>query len=142
MQTAVSNAYHSVVGFLRAARADSKSRSRLWQELSKDLDDLGLDSVSRKAMGLWALENLDRHHPEHVRMRVLHEIEARYISSDAMGRLLEAQYLGMLSPAQVEQVLDDLGSREMTLVGADHMQHLIEHIWSRNLAGVRHLRVN
>jgi hypothetical protein len=77
-----------------------------------------------------------------VRLRVLHTLESRFISSAAHGRLLEAQNMGMLSPSQVEQVLDDLASRELQPIGADHIQTLIVKTWSRNIAGIRARKAN
>lgn len=141
-QAFYSDAYRKVVDFLRAARVPNAERSKLWQSFDGGLTALGVGKKMETAIGLWALENLDRHQPEFVRQRVLHDVEHRFVTPEAYGRLLEAQFQGMLSSSQIEFILDDLASREMAPVGAEHVQNLIVKVWSRNLAGIRMMKVN
>jgi len=142
MQESVSQAYSTVVDFLRTARGTKGITQIQWDEFHKKVLTLGLTPNMSTAIDLWTLENLERHRPELVRLRVLHALEGRFVSTQAHGRLLEAQNMGMLSPAQIEQVLDDLASRELQPIGADHIQKLIVKTWSRNIAGIRARKAN
>jgi hypothetical protein len=136
------DAYRKVVDFLRAAREPQASRATLWTSFHAGLSSLSVGKDVEQTIELWALENLDRHQPEFVRQRVLHDIEQRFVTTEAYGRLLEAQFQGMLSPNQIELIFDDLASRELSPVGPEHVNKLIVKVWSRNLAGIRTMKVN
>lgn len=137
-----SNAYRTVADFLRTAKRLEKIPQNSWNQFRTKLDHVSLPKRTLDAILLWTIENLEHHQSKYVRPRVLHELEQRFLPPEAHGRLLEAQFLGMISPGQVEYLMDDLASREMLPVEPEHMQKLIVKVWSRNLAGVKSLRTN
>lgn len=141
-QRLYSQAYELVAQFLRNSRDQSHGSAEPWPAFQSRIDTLGFTRSVSQSIGLWTLENLDRHRPELVRWRVLHEVESQFISVAAYGKLLEAQRLGMLSPAQVENLVEEIASRESSPVESAHMLHLIVKVWSRNLSGVRSLKTN
>ena len=135
-------AYDQVVSFLRTSRLSGSVKPDAWQTFQKQIAELSFSVSMQTSIDLWTMENLDQHRPELVRPRILHEIEKRFISSEAYGRMLEAQSLGMLSPSQIEAVLEDIASRELIPVGPEHMQKLIVKIWMRNITGIRSVKAN
>lgn len=135
-------AYQTVANFLRATKGRERIPQRDWNSFRAHLDQIPLPHRTIDAIHLWTIENLEHHLPKYVRPRVLHELERRFLPAQAHGRLLEAQFLGMISPGQVEYLLDELASREITPVEAEHLQKLIIQVWSRNLNGVKSVRIN
>lgn len=136
------NAYRTVADFLRSAKASAQVPQRTWNEFRDNLNKLSLTKRTIDAIHLWTIENLEHHQSKYVRPRVLHDLEQRFLPTEAHGRLLEAQFLGMISPGQVEYLMDDLASREIAAVESDHLQKLITKVWSRNLSGVKSVRAN
>jgi len=131
-----------VAHYLLGARREATQNSQAWLDFQNEISNLALPASLKRGISLWTLENLERHRPELVRHRILHDVEQRFISSEAHGRLLEAQHLGMLSPAQVEAILEDLANREMAPIDPEHMQNLLVKTWSRNVSGIRNIKVN
>lgn len=136
------SAYRAVADFLRTAKGREHIPQKEWNAFRVTLDKLPLPDKTINAIHLWTIENLEHHHTKYVRPRILHELEHRFLPAEAHGRLLEAQFLGMISPGQVEYLLDDLASREIAAVESEHVQKLIVKVWSRNLVNIKSLRVN
>jgi len=124
------------------ARNTSTRNPKGWLDFQTEILGLGIPKSLQQTISLWTLENLERHRPDLVRHRILHDVEHRFVSPEAHGRLLEAQHLGMLSPAQVEALLEDIANREFAPVDPEHMQTLLVKTWSRNLSGIRSMKVN
>lgn len=139
---AFSEAYRVVTDFLRSARSQSSLPKSKWIEFRSTLDRMSLSKATLDAIHLWTIENLEHHSTSHVRPRVLHELELRFVPTAAHGRLLEAQHMGMISPGQVEYLLEDLAGREVLPVSSEHMQNLIIKTWCRNFSGVKSVKVN
>lgn len=139
---AYAEAYNRVVNFLRSSRKAGSVKPESWRQFQSQIAELSFSVAMQSSIDLWTMENLDQHRPDLVRPRILHEIETRFVAQDAYGRMIEAQNLGMLSPSQIEALLEDLAGRELLPVGADHMQKLIVKIWMRNLTGIRSVKAN
>lgn len=131
--------YRYVADFLLGCRQGKKPDSKAWNQFKVGLDFVKDPSFAR-AVDLWTMENLERHRPELVRLRVLHEIEQQFIGTESHGMLLEALHQGMLNPMQIEGLLDELASRESGLVIPRHLQDLLAKTWSRNVGSLRSVR--
>ncbi|NLB64336.1 MAG: DUF494 domain-containing protein [Fibrobacter sp.] len=141
-ETTMQKAYSTVIAFLEKHRKSKKISAKQWNELHNSLAFIGFSQENIDAISLWTAMNLDQHQPGKVKWRVLHQAESQFIDKDAHGKLLEAQLLGMLSVRQLERVLEELVSREFQEVAPDHIHNVLAQAWSKNIQGVRNMRVN
>ena len=79
----MSNAYRTVADFLRESRKAGGVLAQDWKTFHASIASLGFPVATSQAIDLWTLENLERHRPELVRWRVLHDVESRFISTAA-----------------------------------------------------------
>lgn len=134
--------YRLVADFLRDHRHVPQIKHKEWKAFRAHILQLDQDPRLLSAVDLWTAENLDRHHPESVKPRMLHAVEQQFLDKDVHGSLLEAQFQGMISASQLENMLDDLAAREYQPVSAEHVQRLLSELWMRNVHSMRSFRPN
>ena len=146
--TTEKNAYHTVLHFLKSARntGNSKNKDTYWESFVTHIQKMSLSPLLKKAIKLWAIENLTLHHPEAVRIRELHEFESLSISPKAYGTLLEAIKQGMISVAQSEDIIDELMNTAsfLTVVPENfkEMEEIITRFWMKNASKYKDMKVN
>jgi hypothetical protein len=103
-------AFDSMVMHLRNSLAlnntpESDMAASGWKPLADDLHRLGLDKSLSDAWVSWISSREKPTGP--TRIRMLHSMERELVSLEAFNDLLELHRLGVLSPLQVENVIEN-----------------------------------
>lgn len=135
-------AYDVVLQFLKKAHKKGKIESADWNSFRLDLENFISQEDQIKAIDLWTMENVEQHHPENIRPRVLHEFETSFISPKAHSLFMEALHYGMVSSSQGEMIIDELLDSDTLGLLTDTMENSLTKIWKKNTAMYNKVRLN
>lgn len=138
-------AYQLVLQFLKDSRNcnTSAGQNSIWKHFVENSKNIQLDRNFTTAMQMWAMENLQTHHPETVRLRELHEIESTFIPTSCHGKILEALNQGMISIQQSECVIDELMDIEPgTTADTATVTEMLTRVWKKNASKYEGLHLN
>lgn len=138
--TPLEQAYVKVVDFLSKVRSQGRTNTEEWKIFEQSLDNLA--PAPRRSVCIWTMENLEHHRSDLVRPRVLHESEALAVSPAAHGALMEAMRVGMISPAQAENVLEELIELEQVHVFPELMRESLARVWAHNIRNYQNIQLN
>lgn len=138
--TPLEQAYPKVVAFLKKVRHIGRTNTDEWNQFEASLAPL--PEGMRRSVSVWSMENLEHHRSELVRPRVLHETESLYIGSGAHGILLEALRVGMISPSQGENILEELVEFEQLQVYPELMLETVSRVWAHNIRNYQRIQLN
>jgi hypothetical protein len=99
-----------------------------WQPLADDLHRIGLEKRQSDAWLSWVSMRDGQARPH--RIRLLHPMERELITLDAFDDLLELSRLGVLSPLQVENVIENCAYMPSLPVGKDQVRKLALRIFA------------
>ena len=83
-----------------------KSGSTTWSRLASDLNEIGLTKAQTDSLVNWSLTQADQSRKTPAKLRILHPMEREFISVEAFDYLLVLYRLGLLDPAQLENLLE------------------------------------
>lgn len=135
-------AYDTVLGFLKKIHKTGKIEAMDWNEFRMNLEKVIVQEEQVKAIDLWTMENLEQHHPEMIRPRVLHEFESTFISPKSHGLFMEALHYGMVSQSQGEMIIDELLDSDALGLLPDTMEISLAKTWKKNTAIYNKVRLN
>jgi Protein of unknown function (DUF494) len=96
--------------------------------LTDDLHRLGLDKRLSDAWVSWISSREKPTGP--IRIRMLHPMERELISLEAFNDLLELHRLGVLSPTQVENVIENCAYLPSLPAGSDQVRTLALRVFA------------
>ncbi len=138
-------AYQLVLQFLKDSRNcdTSVGQHKIWNKFVENLKNIDIDNDFSRALQIWSMENLQTHHPETVRVRELHEIEATFIPPKGHGKILEALRQGMISMQQSENVIDELMDAEPgSIADTETVQEALTRTWKKNASKYEGMHLN
>ncbi len=138
-------AYNTVLQFLKDSRncPTASGQSSIWNKFVENVHDISMDKTFAHSLEIWAMENLMTHHPETVRVRELHEMEASIIPQSVHGRILDALRQGMISITQSEHVIDELMENDpVALEDGETVDEVLTRVWKRNASKYQDMHLN
>lgn len=140
--------YVAVLNYLKTMRR-RRGKKRMtprkaWNRLEGLLDELEVTPKEKKAIALWIWENMTFHHPETVKPRELHDLEAVALSPKAHCELLDAIFEGMITAPQGERLIDEMVELEPPDLEVDleQVEAAIASAWKRNILHYSEIKVN
>ena len=104
-----------------------------WQALALDLRRLGLNQTVADAVVSWASTQAEQSRLASLKIRVLHPMEKEFISPDGYGYLLELYRLGLLVPAQLENLIENCAFLTSLPATREQVQKMALRIFSEAL---------
>lgn len=126
-------AFDSMVVHLRNSQAQTNPSDPAvvtagWQPLTDDLHRLGLDKRLSDAWVSWVSSREMPTGP--VRIRMLHPMERELISLAGFNDLLELHRLGVLSPIQIENVIENCAYLPSLPAGPEQVRTLALRVFA------------
>ena len=125
--------YSHVLSFLKKRRIEGQVDSHQWSRFRGELEKFGAPPQLVDGIDYWILQNMENHHPESVRWRILQGNEKNALDTPSYGMLMDANNQGMLFPSQVEWLIEEVALGEAPPWSLESLFPRIVDFWVRNL---------
>ena len=109
-------------------KVEAASRSRAdghWRSMSAELQPLGLEKPKMDIIAWWANTQSRNMKNRPWKLRILHSMEREIISVESYGYLLELSQIGLLTPLQFEQVMEESAMMTSLPVQQDQIKGVV-----------------